>query len=288
MAVDFHLHSTVSDGGFTPEEVVEHAHSIGLKFIALTDHDSVEGIEPAARRARELGIPFIPGIELTTLVRDEEIHVLGYFIDHTYPPLLDELNKIHERIVERMKEMLRRLERMGIDISFDEIQEVAQCGSMGRPHIARVMKKKGYIRRHQEAFDKYLGNGKEAFVEVDDALTPEEAYHLISAAGGIPVIAHPGYRGKARMMRDDEIFNHRVWGARGIEVFHTRHDSSMIDYYLDTAKRHDLAVTGGTDCHGNFYPVILMDRKNVPDWVGERFLAYYKKHYGDIDIEFTS
>ncbi len=285
MAIDLHLHSTASDGGFTPEHVVEHAHSIGLKCIALTDHDTVAGIKPAWSRARELNIPFIPGIEMTTLDRGNEVHILGYFFDIECKKLQETIAEIYERIERRIRLIIKKLNELGFDISFEEVREVAQTGTMGRPHIARVMAKKGQIRSHQEAFDKYIGTQKPAFVEIEDAMTPEEAYHLISGCGGVPAVAHPGYLGRAHMMEDNDIFNHRVWGARAIEVFHTKHDNFMIDYYLNLAKKYDLAVVGGSDCHGDFYSSILMDRKAVPDWVAEKFVAFCSKLLGDLPIE---
>lgn len=284
MAIDLHLHSNASDGGFTPAQVVEHAHSIGLKCIALTDHDTIDGIPEAQRRAEELGLPFIPGIEMTALDNGVEVHILGYFIDLNCTQLQEAIKEIHSRIERRVRLIIEKLCNLGIEVSFEEVREAAGKGTMGRPHIARVMFKKGYISSHQEAFDKYIGEGKPAFVEVEDAMSPEEAYHLISKCGGIPAIAHPGYLGRAKMMTDDDIFNHRIWGARAIEIFHSKHDNYMINYYLNLAKKYDLGITGGSDCHGNFYPTILMDRKAVPDWVAEKFIAFCEKIKGELPI----
>lgn len=284
MAIDLHLHSNVSDGTFSPTQVVEYAHSIGLKCISLTDHDSVDGIPEAQQRARELDLPFIPGIEMTTLHRGNEIHVLGYFINHECPRLASTLKAIHERIERRIKAILEKLVALDYQVTFDEVKEASGRGTLGRPHIARVMFNKGYIQNHQEAFDNFIGEGKPAYVEVEDALSPEQAYHIITECGGIASIAHPGYLGRTKMLHDDDIFNHRIWGARAVEVFHTKHDTYMVNYYLSLARKYDLAVTGGSDCHGNFYPTILMERKMVPDWVAEKFIEYCQKIKGDLDI----
>lgn len=284
MAVDLHIHSTASDGGFSPRQVVEHAQAIGLKCIALTDHDAVSGIEEAQKRAAELELPFIPGIEMTALDRGEEVHLLGYFINPRCEQLLQTIKEVHQRIELRVKRILGKLRKLGIEVSLEEVKKVAGGGTLGRPHIARVMVSKGYTRTHQEAFDKYIGEGQAAYVEIDDAMSPEEAYRLISECGGVSSIAHPGYLGRAKMLEDDDIFNHRIWGAQAIEVFHPKHDNSMINFYINLAKKYDMAITGGSDCHGNFYPVILMDRKSVPDWVGEKFLAFCRKAKGKLPL----
>jgi predicted metal-dependent phosphoesterase TrpH len=277
MAVDLHLHSTASDGGFTPREVVDHAHQIGLRCISLTDHDTVEGIEEAQSRAQELAIPFIPGIEMTARDGTKEVHILGYFIDHRNERLLRALAETLERIVGRIEKMLAKLTRLGYPVTMDEVKEIAGVGTMGRPHIARVMVRRGYIRRHQEAFDRFLGENCPAYVGIEDAITPREAYELLLGAGAIPSLAHPGFLGRADMMGELEICNHIEWGAQALEIYHSRHDGYMVDYYKRVARKYSLAVTGGSDCHGNFYPTILMDRLFVPDWVAEKLILFHEK-----------
>ena len=179
MAIDLHLHSTASDGSFTPDKVVEYAHSIGLKCIALTDHDTVDGLAQAERRATELKMPFIPGIEMTTIDRDQEVHVLGYFIDPENSELLDELARIHQRIELRVKQIIDNLASLGFEMSFEEVCDVAKGGTLGRPHIARVMVNRGYIKNNQEAFDKfiageYAGAYEDRVVAEFEALLPDE------------------------------------------------------------------------------------------------------------------
>jgi predicted metal-dependent phosphoesterase TrpH len=277
MAIDLHLHSSASDGGFTPRVVVEHAHELGLRCIALTDHDTVEGIDEASARAEELNIPFIRGIELTAQDGKQEVHILGYFIDHHNERLLQHLHGTLERIVGRVEKIVAKLNHIGYPVTMEEVKEIAGKGTMGRPHIARAMQRRGYIRTHQEAFNRFLGENCPAFVEVNDAIPPPEAYELILEAGGIPSIAHPGFLGRADMMGEIEVCNHIEWGAMAIEIYHPRHDNYMVDYYKRLARKYSLAVTGGSDCHGNFYQYILMDRKFVPDWVAEKFLAFHEK-----------
>jgi predicted metal-dependent phosphoesterase TrpH len=278
MAVDLHIHSSASDGGFSPSEVVEHAKRIGLKVISLTDHDTVDGIEKAIKKAEELGIEFIPGIELTAINDGREVHILGYFIDHRNEALLKHIRETSKRIVGRVEKILGKLKELGYEVTMEEVREVGNRGTIGRPHIARVMVKRGYVRTHQEAFNRFLGDNCPAYVGIDDAIGPEVAYDLIRGAGGLASIAHPGFLGRADMMKELEICNHIEWGASAIEVYHTKHDNYMTDYYKRMAKKYSLAVTGGSDCHGDYYSQILMEKSFVPDWVAEKLKAYYEKY----------
>jgi predicted metal-dependent phosphoesterase TrpH len=276
MAVDLHLHSTASDGGFAPREVVEHAHEIGLHCISLTDHDTVVGMDEAKARADQLGISFIPGIEMTARDGAKEVHILGYFIDHRDERLLRALSETLARIVGRLEKMLAKLTSLGFPVTMEEVREVAGHGTMGRPHIARVMLRRGYIRDHQEAFNRFLGENCPAYVGIEDAISPREAYELILGAGGVPSLAHPGLHGRADMMGEIEISNHIEWGAMAIEIYHSRHDNFMVEYYKRLARKYALAVTGGSDCHGHFYPTVLMDRRFVPDWVADKLFLFYE------------
>jgi predicted metal-dependent phosphoesterase TrpH len=272
VAVDLHLHSSASDGGFTPSQVVEHAVRIGLRCIALTDHDTVSGIAEAEQRAKELSILFIPGVELTVTHEGQEIHILGYFIDPSSPGLLACIEEVRGRVFERMSRIVKRISRLGYPLEMEEVVNIAGSGSMGRPHIARAMVEKGYVQSNQEAFDRFIGSSGPAYVEVT-AMAPQEGYKIILEAGGIPAIAHPGYLGRADMMLEPELFAHREWGAMAIEVYHTRHDRYMRTYYTKMARKLEMAITGGSDCHGTFYQHVLMGRCNVPDWVADELFA---------------
>ncbi len=276
MACDLHIHSTASDGGFSPSEVVEHAYGLGLTYISLTDHDTFDGIEEAQGRASELGIPFISGIEMTTVLDDHEIHILGYFADHNDETLNKALEESHHFTLVRLKEIIRRLARLGYPITIEEVKQIAGKGSMGRPHIARAMVRRGYVENNQEAFEHFIGLDCPAYV-APQGMPPEKAYRLILGAGGIPAIAHPGLFGRADMMRDDKVSTHREWGVLAIEAFHPRHDNFMINYYIQLARKLRMGIVGGSDCHGSYYAKILMDRKAVPDWVAQKFLAFYEE-----------
>ncbi len=279
MACDLHVHSNASDGGFTPAEVIRHAHGIGLTCISLTDHDTFDGIEEAWMTARELGMPFIPGIEMTAVFHEQEIHILGYFLDYRDPGILEALEKSHACADKRLDQITKNLTAQGLPVTMDEVRSEAGSGSKGRPHVARVMVRKGYVQTHQEAFDRYLGNYGSAYVP-PKGFSPEEIYKLIRDAGGIPSIAHPGLLGRADMMKDDDIALHKEYGAMAIEIFHPRHDDFLVSYYMNLARKMDMGISGGSDCHGSYYPVILMERKAVPDWVSEKFIEFYKLKTG--------
>jgi hypothetical protein len=275
MACDLHIHSTASDGGFTPIQVVDYAYSIGLTCISLTDHDTVEGIEDAKNRANTLGIPFIPGIEMTTVVEEREIHILGYFIDNHSQSLDNTLKFSRNQTFDRLSEIIRNLTDQGYFLTMQEVQEISGPGSMGRPHVAQAMVRHGYVENTQEAFERFIGSDGTAYVP-PKGIHSRDAHRFIMEAGGIPAVAHPGQGGRADMMRDHEIEMHKEWGAMAIEVFHPRHDDYMINYYLKLAQKMGMGIVGGSDCHGSYYPKILMDKKLVPDWVGQKIRDFYQ------------
>jgi len=277
MACDLHLHSTASDGGFTPIQVVDHAHEVGLTTISLTDHDTVAGIRDARTRAQELGLPFIPGIEMTSVDNNNEIHILGYFLNTEDEKLRETLKKSRRLTLKRLAMIASLLTELGYPLTIDEVREMRSGVSLGRPHVAQAMVRRGYVKNTQEAFERFIGSYGPAYAS-PIGLGPEEAYKLILEAGGIPAIAHPGQGGRADMMQDNDIATHKEWGALAIEVFHPRHDRFMVTYYMKLAQKFGMGVVGGSDCHGTYYPIILMDRKTVPDWVAEKFFEFYE-HY---------
>ncbi len=276
MACDLHLHSTASDGGFTPKQVVEHAFEIALSAIALTDHDTVEGIPEAQTRALELGLPFIPGIEMTSVDRNNEIHILGYFLNPEDEKLKETLQTSKHLTLKRLTSITKLLTELGYPLTMEEVREMGKGESLGRPHIAQAMVRRGYVENTQEAFERFIGSYGPAYAQPSGIL-PQEAYQLILHAGGIPAIAHPGQGGRADMMQDNDIATHREWGALAIEVFHPRHDQYMMNYYLKLAQKFGMGIVGGSDCHGSYYPIVLMDRKAVPDWVAEKFFEFHEQ-----------
>ena len=232
MPSDLHMHTTYSDGKLTPEELVAKAKEVGLSYMAITDHDTVEGIshlyENGLYPAR--GIHIIPGIEFSAHHPTREIHILGYNIDIYYGELVDKLNDVTEARWTRFSELVEKLQNLGYEIS--------------RSHIGRVLVKKGYFPTVRDAFEAMLMKGKPAYVphyhlEVEDIIA------LIKAAGGTPVLAHP------KLIGDDTIVEDLCCrGIEGLEVFYPQHDAEDTARYLEMAKRYNLLVTGGSDFHG--------------------------------------
>lgn len=244
MPADLHIHTNFSDGCLSPEDIVRRAHEAGLTVIAITDHDNVEGIPRAMAEARISGISLIPGIEFSTDLPDAEIHILGYYIDYKAEWLLELLSRIRNDRKNRIYKTAELLKKLGVEIKPEEVLALAEAGSVGRPHVARVLVSKGIVGSVQEAFNKYLNYGAPAYVP-HFKLTPEEAVKVIIKAGGIPVYAHPAVSNK-----DDIIPALVSAGLAGIEVYYSKHSGTQIKRYLSIAKKHGLLVTGGSDFHG--------------------------------------
>lgn len=241
---DLHAHTTASDGTFTPRELVELAKRNGLAAVAVTDHDTTAGLSEAQAAGEELGVEVVPGIELSTEFEGKEVHVLGYFYNPEHAALRTLTQQMRDDRLHRMDNMIVKLQQAGVGITRDEVVEEAKGGAVGRPHIARVLVRKGYVSDIPDAFDKYLGSGKPGYVE-RLKITPEHAVRLILEAGGVPVVAHPGLFGK------DYLFDTLVpLGLAGLEAFHPDHDADKRRHYEALAEHHGLIATGGSDFHG--------------------------------------
>lgn len=241
---DLHIHTTASDGLLTPEEVVRWARVKRLKAVAITDHDTVNGIDAAIAAAEKYNIEVVPGIEFSTVYDDEEIHILGYYIAYGEQWFLEMLEKIHNSRYERASKIIGKLNDMGVNITLDEVIKIAEDGILGRPHIARAMIDKGYMSSIKEAFKNYIGKGCPAYVE-RYKLSCAEAVDVIKRLGGISVLAHPG------LIRNRSYITQIVkLGIDGIEVYHSKHDEDTTREALNIAKSYNLFITGGSDCHG--------------------------------------
>jgi predicted metal-dependent phosphoesterase TrpH len=242
--VDLHLHTSFSDGTFSPEELVDHARRHNLKAIALTDHDTVEGCARMAVACQNAGIEFIPASELTAEMAGKELHILGYHLDPENPELGRQLSQFQRVRQERIREMVARLNSVGIPLSEDIVFTLADCRAPGRPHLARALVQEGYCATLDEAFERYLKQGLPAWVPKYKISAPD-AIALIHQAGGLAVLAHPG------LTRADELIPALVAaGLDGLECFHTKHSPTLEKHYLALARTHNLLVTGGSDCHG--------------------------------------
>jgi predicted metal-dependent phosphoesterase TrpH len=244
--VDLHIHSTASDGALSPEEVVGESVRRGLSVIALTDHDTVNGVAPALAAAEAFpGLRVVPGVELSTDVAQGEVHILGYFIDYSDGELLARLERMRNSRRERAQEMIARLGDLGVNIDWSRVQEIAGEGSVGRPHLAQAMVEGGYVGSLKEAFDSYIGRGGPAYVE-RRKLTPAAAVELILRVRGLPVLAHP------LTVADPEtlVIELKAAGLIGIEAYYKDYSAADIGKLLSLAESHHLAVTGGSDYHG--------------------------------------
>ncbi len=244
--VDLHIHSTASDGRYSPQEIVRRAAGFGLETIALADHDSIDGITPALEEASKLKqLQFIPGVEVSTDVPSGEVHVLGYFIDYTGEELAAALERFRSSREGRAQGMIAKLAELGINISWERVREIAGDGAIGRPHVAQAMLEKGYISSIKEAFDKYIARDGPAYVE-REKMTPVEAVQLILRNKGIAIMAHPFTIPEPEAM----IVQLKAAGMAGIEAYYNGYTSEKIGQLVAMARNHGLMVTGGTDYHG--------------------------------------
>lgn len=245
MLADLHVHTTESDGTWTPREVVWEANQLGLSALAITDHDTTAGLEEAKKHAPG-GLEVIQGIELSTVAdkNGEEIHILGLWIDPSYEELQDELAIFREDRLKRTGLIVQRLRDLGISLTYDDVTAFAQKDVLSRSHIASALLAKGFVATKQEAFATLIGQDGPAYVE-RRKMTPERGISLILASGGVPILAHPG------MLKDLTVLPTLVEaGLVGLEVVHSTHSSSQVEYFSELALNLGLLPSGGSDCHG--------------------------------------
>jgi len=243
---DLHIHSTASDGRLTPAEVVQEAARRGLKFMSLTDHDTVDGIAEALAAVQSFpGLKLIPGVEISTDIPQGEAHVLGYFIDYNSRQLLEKLEQFRNSRLNRAQGMVAKLDKLGVHLDWQRVQQIAGSSVMGRPHIARAMLEKGYIGSFKQAFTDYIGHDGPAYVE-RDKLTPAEAVALIIKARGVAVLAHPFTVNEPEAL----IIELEAAGLAGIETYYNNYTAEDISRLVSLAREHNLIATGGSDYHG--------------------------------------
>ena len=254
--VDLHTHSTASDGTLSPKELVYLAKKVGLKALALTDHDTIDGLPEAYQTAKEEGLPFLCGVEISVKFDGPgHFHLLGYFLE---PPeeLKEVLDKLKTARAERNKKMVEKLRELGIDITLEELKSLAS-GEIGRPHFAYLLVKKGYVRSIEEAFERYLKKGAPAYYP-KALLTEEEAISAIKKAKGIPVLAHP-----ITLKLSDEalkfyLIRLKELGLMGVEVYYSEHTKEYTKFLERLADELALIKTGGSDFHGQNKPDIKL------------------------------
>ncbi|UCE27736.1 MAG: PHP domain-containing protein [Candidatus Coatesbacteria bacterium] len=258
--IDLHTHTTASDGSYTPAELVSMAADAGLSAIAITDHDTVAGNAEALEAGPPCGVEVVPGVEISVNHGGPSYHVLGYFIDYEHEPLLSSLESIRRFRDERNHKIVAKLNELGMSVTLTEIDAEARGESVGRPHVAAVLLRKGYVADTQEAFDKYLAKGKPAYID-RDRLSAADGIDLIRNAGGVAVFAHPGIYGWGEpgdLRRTVAEF--AEMGIVGLEAYYSEHMPEDERSILALADEFGLVVTGGTDFHGTAKPEFELGR----------------------------
>lgn len=274
VGIDLHIHTTASDGTLTPPEVISQALRSKLQAIAITDHDTLAG----SKQALQAGIPsplnFLTGVEISAAAPSfyagsGSFHLLGYSIRLDDPALNHALEKLQQARKNRNPAIIDRLNALGLAITLDEVCQEAGEGQLGRPHIAKMLVKKGFVESMNQAFDRYLGADGPAYVD-KYRIECQKAIELILAAGGIPVLAHPGLLNcKTNKQFDKLITGLKEMGVKGIEVFYPEHTPEQTRLFAELAQRHNLLLTGGTDFHGSIHPEIA-----IGSGKGDLFVPY--------------
>ncbi|BDU50092.1 PHP domain-containing protein [Haliovirga abyssi] len=269
--IDLHIHTTCSDGTYTPEEVVELCKEKNIEVMAITDHDTVEGLKEGRKKAEELGITFINGIEFSTDYYGKEVHILGYFLNIEDEAFLKEIKLLGEEREKRTELMLEKLKRYGINITMEDVLEEVKGNLISRTHIAGAMYKKGYIRSRKEAFINYIGSGKGAYIPKEN-LSPARAVKLIKDNGGLAFVAHPKLisLGEKRTLELLDIL--QEVGLDGLEIYYPSFSSIDIAYYSRIAKERGLIASGGSDFHGGNRIEISIGVSNVKNDIYEAML----------------
>ncbi len=274
--IDLHMHSTFSDGSLTPEELLATAVQAQLSAIALTDHDSTRGLPRFLEAARGTTVRALPGVEISADFEGGTMHMLGYFIRHDDPKLNEGLEWIRNGRELRNAEILRKLNELGCDLTWDEVKSYAGEDVVGRPHFAQAMIAKGFIKEKDEAFDRYLGRGKPAYAE-RLRYTPVASAQLIRDAGGVAVLAHPFTLNLGMTALRALLVELKSAGLDGIEVYYSEHNSDLQRQYHQLAKELNLVATGGSDFHGALSPDIRMGvgfgGLRIPDDIVEKLEA---------------
>jgi len=285
LGLDLHIHSVYSDGSLTPEEIVETAMNTGLSAISITDHDNLLAYncakEYAKKRAEELNrqpLEIISGIEVNTIYERQEVHILGYYIDHSKKEMQDLIIFQKNARVQQTKEILYNLKKQAkIDINLQDITSlVKEGGSIGRPHIAKAIVNAGGVSNMLEAYRKYISDDSPTYIK-RKTVSPHEAVETIYEAGGIPVMAHPCDLDNVEELVKDLM----SYGLRGLEVYHRKHSPAMIEYYSSLCEKYKLIMTGGSDCHGpKASGQLFLGKTHVPEWI----LTELKKEKNHLDI----
>ncbi|MBU4285492.1 MAG: PHP domain-containing protein [Kiritimatiellae bacterium] len=276
--IDLHTHSTFSDGSLTPEQLVREAERARLSALALTDHDSISGLERFIAACSKSIVRGVPGVEISVDCNpsDATMHILGYFIDPANAELNEHVNRLRDGRQHRNEEILKRLNAMGLMLNMNEISSFAGENNVGRLHFAQALMVRGYVRTTQEAFDKYLAKGKSGYAN-RLRFKPIGGVEMIRQAGGIAVLAHPFTLNLGKQALADRVGELVQAGLQGIEIYYPQHSPKQVRQYLDLAAQFHLVATGGTDFHGTPMPDVRLGRGfgvlDVPNAVLEQLDA---------------
>ncbi|MFW6151613.1 MAG: PHP domain-containing protein [Verrucomicrobiota bacterium] len=255
--IDLHTHSTYSDGSLTPPELVQLAKDVGLTAIALTDHDCTDGLSSFCAACSGTGVECVPGVEISAEVPKGTLHMLGYYIDRENERLQSVLKEIRNGREIRNGKILKKLNELGMDLSWEEVSSYAGEDVIGRPHFSQAMVERGFVGSKKEAFDRYLARGKSAYVD-RFRLSPAESVDVIAGAGGVAVLAHPFTLDISGHELDAYVGSLVKIGLQGIEVYYSEHSRAYVKQCEKLAERYDLVKTGGSDFHGDANPGIKL------------------------------
>jgi predicted metal-dependent phosphoesterase TrpH len=268
--IDLHVHTRYSDGTFAPAESVLLARDRGLETIAITDHDTTNGLPEAFEAGDDLGVEIVPGVEFSTIREGQGVHVLAYYVDLEHPEFTVELRRLREDRFGRGERMVARLQELGYPISFDRVREIAHGGNIVRPHVAQALVEAGVVETTKDAFtSELIGSGGRAYVE-KHALHPIDALALIHRAGGVCVLAHPGTWRETDPVPQALIDELIEGGLDGIEASHPEHTPEVEAAYIALADRTGILWTGSSDCHGTLYDPVRLGMRTTPPEQFER------------------
>jgi len=248
--IDLHVHTNASDGTLSPAEMVQYACARGLSAVAITDHDTVEGVAEALAAGGKAGIEVVPGIEISAEHQQSTLHILGYYIRHDDQLLQERIAVLQKARNERNPRIIEKLRNLGVAITLQQVEQEAETGQVGRPHFAKVMVQQGYVRTEREAFERYLKKGARAYVD-KYRFAPDAAIGCIRDAGGVAVLAHPSIIGRqGSAVLQGLVAELSGCGLQGIEVYYPEHSSRQQELYKSLAQQYNLIETGGSDFHG--------------------------------------
>jgi predicted metal-dependent phosphoesterase TrpH len=283
--VDLHVHSSASDGSLSPKDLVNEAKAGSLRAIALTDHDTTEGLDEALAAGAAMGLEVIPGIEISADHQPGSMHILGLFIDHHHIGLDAQIQILKQARADRNPQIIAKLQKYGLAVTMAEVLAVAGDGQVGRPHIAQVLVNKGYVASFQEAFDRYLGNHAPAYVN-KFRFSAQKAIAMITAAGGVAALAHPFTLEYTSFGHLKTILRQlRDWGLTAIEVFYPEHSLDRQENYKKLALELGLLMTGGSDYHGIIKPEVKLGLVGPNQHVGYELVEKLKGKVGQPQLQ---